>query len=427
MRASADRIRLDIETIAGCSASGPGIDRLTFTPEYWAAVDHVAGQMGALGYERKTTVHGNTRFRREGSEWAEPAVAVGSHLDAVPHGGRFDGVAGVVAGVEIARLLADRDDALGRPFEVIVFAEEEGARFGSVLTGSKAFAGRLSDRELAQLKDADGTSYLEAFAESSDSAATAVSGVVGAGDVASYFELHIEQSVVLETARTAIGIVQGIVGLRQYRVVYSGTANHAGATPMRLRKDSLAAAARAIVSVEELSTGATVGTVGMLVSEPNAANVIPGRTLFSVDLRDTDPLALQAVGDAVLKRIRDIAEERQLQAEVKMTAESAPVVLFPRLRDSLRCSAETLGIHYLEMPSGAAHDAQEMAGVTEAAMVFVPSIGGRSHCPEEDTPYEAIALGVDVLLGAVRAAGGPPGGGREGSAGGCAASTQGVQ
>jgi len=406
--ASAKRIRLDIETIAGCSSGGPGTNRLTFTPEYWAAVDYVADQMAVLGYARKTTPHGNTRFRRREVGWGEPAVAVGSHLDAVPHGGRFDGVAGVVAGVEIARLLDDTGVRLGRPYEVIVFAEEEGARFGSVLAGSKALVGRLTERELAQLKDAHGTSYLEALGKTGEHASTAPGDVLGAGDVAAYFELHIEQSLVLEAAHIPLGIVQAIVGLRQYRVTYSGVANHAGATPMSLRRDSLAAAAQAIAAVEELATdsptGVTVGTVGMLVNEPNAANVISARTVFSVDLRDTDAAALDEVAETVLERIEHIAEARQVQAQVTPTAESAPVVLSSRLRDALIRSAERQGIGYLEMPSGAAHDAQEVARVTDAAMIFVPSIGGRSHCPEEDTPYAATALGVDVLLGAIEEA-----------------------
>jgi len=369
----------------------------------------VAARLKALGYERRTTAHGNTRFRKQGSGWAEPAVAVGSHLDAVPRGGRFDGVAGVVAGIEIARLLADQHHRLDRPLEVIVFAEEEGARFGSVLAGSKAFAGRLTESELAELRDSDGTGYLEALGERSGRAATAANDTLGAEDFVAYFELHIEQSLVLEAARVPVGIVQAIVGLRQYRITFSGVANHAGATPMHLRKDSLAAAARAISSVEALAsgsaTGVTVGTVGMLLNEPNAANVIPSRTVVSVDLRDTDGATLDETAERVRASIREIARERQVGAQVTLTAESAPVVLSARLRGALLESAARQGIACLEMPSGAAHDAQEIARVTDAAMVFVPSIGGRSHCPEEDTPFEAIALGVDVLLGAVLKAG----------------------
>src|SRR5664280_1353498 len=327
-----ERIRQDIETIARYSAAGPGISRLTFTPEYWAAVDYVGGQLAPLGYEPTTTSHGNTRFRKRGADSGLPAVAVGSHLDAVPHGGRFDGVAGVVAGVEIARLLVERGIESERPYEVLVFAEEEGARFGSVLTGSKAMVARLSRDALAQMKDAD--------------------DVLAARGLAAYFELHIEQSLVLETARVPIGIVQAITGIRQYRVAFSGVANHAGATPMGLRRDSLAAAAQAIASVERLAantaTGATVGTVGMLFNEPNAANVVPGRTVLVVDLRDTDAAALDEVSERVLESIETIAAERRIRTEVRLTAESAPTVLSPRLHDVLAESATREGVDYLE-------------------------------------------------------------------------------
>jgi allantoate deiminase len=403
--ASLERIRRDVETIAQCSSRGPGIGRLSFTPEYWAAVDYVAGQLAALGYERTTTSHGNTRFRKCDADRGLPAIAVGSHLDAVPHGGRFDGVAGVVAGIEIARLLAELDMLSGRPYEVLVFAEEEGARFGSVLTGSKAMVGRLTYETLAQMKDAAGISYLEALGPRGELASADAGDVLTPTDLAAYFELHIEQSLVLETARVPIGIVQAITGVRQHRVAFSGVVNHAGATPMGLRRDSLAAAAQAIQSVERLAassaTGTAVGTVGMVQNEPNVANVVPGRTVFTVDLRDTDAAALDEVGEAVLRSIETIAAERQIRAEVQLTAESAPTVLSPRLRDALMDSAVRQGVGYLEMPSGAAHDAQEIARISDVAMIFVPSIGGRSHCPEEDTPYGAIAQAVDVLVGAV--------------------------
>ena len=280
MRASAERIRLDVETVARCSSSGPGTNRLSFTPEYWAAVDYVGGQMEALGYERRTTVHGNTRFRRQGSDWTEPAVAVGSHLDAVPRGGRFDGVAGVVAGVEIARLLGDTGAmSLGRPFEVIVFAEEEGARFGSVLAGSRAFTGRLTDGELAELRDKDGASYLEALGEKARHCLDLPGRHARGGGLRRVLRAA-HRAVTRAGSRAhpdrdragdrGPPTVQGhVLGRGESR------RGDADAPAERL----LAAAAQAISSVEALATGSatgvTVGTVGMLLNEPNAANVIP--------------------------------------------------------------------------------------------------------------------------------------------------------
>lgn len=301
--------------------------------------------------------------------------------------------------------MAEQGGTLGRPYEVLVCAEEEGSRFGTVLTGSKAMVGRLTDRELGEMRDHSGTSYLEALRGSTTVTDLASAAALGAGDLAAYFELHIEQSLVLESAGLPVGIVQAIAGIRQYRVTYSGVANHAGATPMRLRTDSLAAAAQAVAAVEEIaaaSAGTTVGTVGMVLNEPNVANVIPERTVFSIDLRDADAATLDGVAAEVADRVRRIAEGRRVGAEVHATSVTAPVVLSPRLRKALARSAQAQGIAFMEMPSGAVHDALEFAGVTDVAMVFVPSLAGRSHCPEEDTPYDALALGVDVLLGAVR-------------------------
>lgn len=405
MSASVERIQRDIERIARFSSSGRGTGRLTFTPEYWSAVDYVADQLAEVGYERRTTIHGNSRFRMPGAGWDLPAVTVGSHLDAVSDGGRFDGVAGVVAGVEIARLLAESGHRLARPYEVTVFAEEEGARFGCVLGGSRAMTGRLTLEDLAAAKDAHGVSYLEALGSRGQEAASSTRAVLGPGDIAAYFELHIEQSLVLESANVPIGIVQAITGIRQYRVVYTGTSNHAGATPMHLRADSLAAAAEAILAVEHqsatLTTGAPRGTVGMIANGPNVANVIPGRTEFSIDLRDIDADVLARISDSVVARMQQIAEERKVLADIRMTAESNPVALSPRLRRALVEVAGRRGIEYLEMPSGAAHDAQEIARIADAAMVFVPSVGGRSHCPEEYTPYESIAQGADLVLATI--------------------------
>jgi allantoate deiminase len=211
--------------------------------------------------------------------------------------------------------------------------------------------------------------------------------------------------LVLDTRHIEVGIVRAITGLKQFWVTFSGVANHAGATPMSLRNDSLVAAARVICVVEETAatspTKTTVGTVGMIANEPNVANAIPGSTMFSIDIRDTDKDGLERAIGTVLTSLQDIASERGICCEVRAGVESPCVALSARLRGHLVDSATELGIEYLEMPSGAGHDAQVIAGIADAAMVFVPSIGGRSHCPEEDTSYASIAAGVDVLLGAV--------------------------
>jgi len=407
MNASSERIRQDIAAINRHTAGEPGINRLSFTSEHRAAVDYVRSQLATLGYEMRMTPHGNYRFRRAGGDWSTPAVAAGSHLDSVPGGGRFDGVAGVVAAMEVARLLHRAGGEPSRPYEVIIFSEEEGSRFGGVLTGSKAMVGALGRDDLAGMRDPDGVSYIEALERAGFDSGDWDEAVARKGDIDAYFELHIEQSVVLEQRGLSVGIVTGITGIRQYRVTFTGTANHAGATPMPLRRDSLAAAAEAFLAVESLArqapSGTMVGTVGLVNNAPNVANVIPGETFFSMDLRDVDERSLIDTSEAIESRVAAIAAGRDIICQLRKTADAAPVALAERARRALLDGAKTAGIEVLEMPSGAAHDAQEVARVADVGMIFVPSVAGRSHCPEEETAFEDIADGTSVLYQAVRA------------------------
>jgi hydantoinase/carbamoylase family amidase len=404
MHASTERIRRDLEEISRFTRPGPGINRLSFTPEHLAAVNYVRRELVAVGYEMKTTPHGNFRFRRAGSDWARPAVMSGSHLDAVPNGGRFDGVVGVVASVEVARLLSKESCRI--PYEVIVFSEEEGSRFGGVLTGSRAAIGLLSREEAARLRDLQHTSFLQAVECSGADTAGWDRAVFRPGDIEAYFEMHIEQSVVLEQKGLAVGVVTGITGIKQYTVKLTGVANHAGATPMSLRHDSLTAAAECILAVESVARqepgGSAVGTVGYLANSPNVTNVIPGETFFSVDVRDPDMDVLERLSATVVDRIQETAEKRGVAVKIMLNGETRAVDLPRRTRTALKDAARGAGVGYLEMPSGAGHDANLMALVTDVGMLFVPSVAGRSHCPEEFTSYEDIAVGTEVLYRAIK-------------------------
>lgn len=406
MIANADRIRNDVESINQHSVAGPGINRLSFTPEHGRAVAYVQDQLERIGYEMLMTAHGNYRFRRSGLDWSIPAVTAGSHLDAVPAGGQFDGVAGVVAAVEVARLLHLRGDRLEKPYEVIVFSEEEGSRFGGVLTGSKAMVGGLTKADLDGMRDSGGISYVEAVRSLGADISGWDAAVMGRGTIDSYIELHIEQSIVLETERIPVGIITGITGIRQCRVTFSGVANHAGATPMTHRRDSFAAASEAALAVEELarkaSSGTAVATVGLVRNEPNVTNVIPGRTFFSIDIRDVDPDCLILTGDRIEQVIGEIASRRGIDCELVRTADAAPVTLSDRVRGTLLAGAVEAGVRVREMPSGAGHDAQEVARIADVGMVFVPSVAGRSHCPEEWTDWADIARGTEVMYHAIK-------------------------
>jgi allantoate deiminase len=254
---------------------------------------YVAEELNKIGARVATTAGGNLCGRLDGSAPGLPSVMTGSHIDSVLHGGRFDGVAGVVAALEAARVLAEDGIPHRHPVDVVVFAEEEGSRFGSVMIGSRTWVGKLSPDDLQHLKDCDGISYAAAMQQ-----AGLIPGdpsLLKPGMVKAMIELHIEQSLVLESRGVSIGVVEGINGIKQFVVTLTGVSNHAGATPMGLRRDALQGAARVIATVEEIAVdelgGNTVATVGMLTCEPGQANVIPGRVHFTIDIRDREDLS----------------------------------------------------------------------------------------------------------------------------------------
>jgi allantoate deiminase len=399
-----DRLWQDIETLATFSAGGEGVNRLTFSAEDRAARAYLRDQMAAAGLEVVEVPPGVMLGRLSPPGCAGPAVMSGSHIDAVPAGGRFDGVVGVVGALEVARVLGEQRAPLRHPYEVVIYPEEEGARFGAVLTGSKAWVGDLSGEQLAALRDRHGVSYLAAMEDYGLKAADLERHRFRAGRAKALLELHIEQSVVLEERGAQIGIVSTIAGIRGFEVTLRGVANHAGATPMDRRRDALAGAAEIILALERLAPTLgphTVCTVGQIACHPGARNVIPGEVRFSVDFRDI--AELDAKWAEVEPRIRAMAQARQLAMEIRPLAASEPVALAPALQDLLEQICGRRGLSCMRMPSGAVHDAQVMARLVDTGMIFVPSRGGRSHCPEEYTAPAQVAQGVEVLLEAVLA------------------------
>ncbi len=385
---------------------GEGVTRLTFTDTYNRARDFLADQLAQIGMQPRISAHGNLRARLPSSS-NQPAVLTGSHIDTVVNGGAYDGAVGVVAAIEAARVISEAKVELARPIEVIVFAEEEGTRFGSLLTGSKVAVGRFSLDELKGLRDAHGKSYVDCLEELGLDPGRIAEEVISPGEVKAMLELHIEQSVVLERARRPVGVVDRIVGSRQVLVRVEGVANHAGATPMTLRADALAGSAEMIAAVETVArrgaqpSGGLVATVGKIDVSPNAANVIPGRVDFTVDVRDVEAASMENALQEIVFEIEAISRRRGLGHQVVPLSASEPVVLSAEIAGLLESAAARLQVPTLRMASGAVHDAAVMAQVAAVGMIFVPSRGGRSHCPEEYTSIEDIKPGADLLLHAL--------------------------
>ena len=404
MPVSMNRIRTDLEAINRFTANpGSGWTRLTFTPEWLGAIKYVEDQLVSLGAETAYRPGGSLVGRLAGSDPAGLAVMSGSHLDTVLHGGRFDGVVGVVAALETARAMVEDGFTPKLNYDLVVFAEEEGTRFGGGLAGSAIMTGRLAPDRLDGMVDREGISYRQALDQS---------GLViedrpplHPADLRAMVELHIEQAEVLAGLGLSLGLVEAIAGIRLIRVKVAGRADHAGARPMDQRLDAAAGAAEMILRVERIAKEMgppAAATVGRVEVEPGSANVIPGQANFTIDARHTDPDRLDGLEKRLGETLKEIAAGRGLTVTANRTAEAPPVSLSADLLNRLRELSAARGITPLVMPSGASHDTAHLAELTEAAMIFLPSIGGRSHCPEEETALADIVMGTELVSDLVR-------------------------
>jgi hydantoinase/carbamoylase family amidase len=390
----------DLEQLAriGRDPSTGGITRKALTREDAEARAYVAGRMRAAGLEVGHDEVGNLRGRRRGTVDG-PSVMSGSHLDSVPSGGKLDGPLGVVGAVAAVEALARAGVQTRLPLEVIVFVGEEGSRFPRGTIGSAALSGHVAVDAILALRDPDGIVYRDALATYGDAGAP-LPGRAPAGSIAAFVELHVEQGGVLESSGTPIGVVTAVNGLVQRKVVLHGDANHAGATPMALRKDALLAAAEWALAVEriarELGRGA-VGTVGKLEVLPGGKNIIPGRVDAICDLRAPDPALLSALDERVVAALKDCGARRGVAVEESRLQRVEPGAMHEGPMGAVEEAARACGLASQRMPSGAIHDALHMAECTPSTMIFVPSIGGRSHCPTEDTAPEHLDQGCRVL------------------------------
>jgi allantoate deiminase len=386
----------DLEDAARIGADGGGVSRFAWTPELAQANEWLVGRLQELGLETQIDAAGNVLGRWEEGEGT--AVLLGSHLDTVPRGGRYDGALGVLAALEVVRTLKREGVSLRRPLWIVSFNDEEGSRFQTGMLGSRAFIGDLDPEDWRRRGVADAMAA-GGFDFDRLGEAKAVDRV------GAYLELHIEQGPVLEQEGLDLGIVSGIAGLLGFRVRLSGEANHAGTTPMASRRDALAGAARIVLELrdEARSRGDMTANVGILTVAPGGFNVIPGTAEFTIDARAGDADAFARAERFVKETLERVAAEEQLELEVTETHRKQPTPLDPELQEVLTRAAAAEGAVARSMPSGAGHDAMVLAKHVPAAMLFVPSRAGISHSPDEYTSPEQCELGARVLARAVRA------------------------
>ena len=378
-----------------------GVTRFSFSPEDGMAREYLLSIFASIGLKVSVDGAGNMRARLEGSDPDAPAVLSGSHIDTVLHGGCYDGTVGTLGALEAVRAIAESDLPHRHPIEVIVFSEEEGSNFGSTLSGSKALVGKYSLEDMENLKDPEGKSMAEMARDAGYEPETMADFLLRPGDIRAMVELHVEQSVVLESMGVPVGIVEAVAGIRVVEIRMKGTANHAGATPMTLRRDPLVAAAHIMAQIETLArgsgTGTTVATVGKIACFPNVSNIIPGEIRFTVEIRDVKAAGIQSVLDGISALAPAIAASRDISLEIISVSDSDPVQLDGDIASlSEECAAKR-DIPCVRMNSGAVHDACMLAPIVATGMLFIPSRGGRSHVPEEYSDPDDIEKGVSLL------------------------------
>ncbi len=380
-----------------------GVSRVAYSDADLAARQVVMGWMREAKLTPSVDYAGNIIGRRAGSDPSLKPLLFGSHIDSVPEGGNYDGDVGSMSAIEVAQTLAEHGIVTRHPIEVTIWQNEEGGLFGS-----RAVSGQLAAGEMQSVSNS-GKTVEQGITFLGGDPSKLMQVVRHKGDIAGYFELHIEQGGILEASNTNIGIVEGIVGIKQWEVTVTGFANHAGTTPMDQRHDALLSAARFVEMVNRVVrsiTGRQVGTVGRIQAFPGAPNVIPGKVVCTLELRDLDDNKIDMMFDRIRGEAKKIGDADGggtsfafSQLHVNVAAPTAPI-----MRKFIADAASSLRLSTKLMPSGAGHDAQAMAQLGPIGMIFIPSIGGISHSPKEYSRPSDIIHGADVLLRSVVAA-----------------------
>tara|TARA_B100001146_G_scaffold42751_1_gene36399 strand:- start:1592 stop:2833 length:1242 start_codon:yes stop_codon:yes gene_type:complete len=394
------RINQTMQELGELGDSPEGMLRVAYSPEDITGRDYAIKMMQEAGLETRIDTAGNIIGRRSGSDDSLPAIAMGSHTDTVPKGGKYDGALGVMAAIEVIRTLEEQGHNTRHPLEVINFTNEEGTRFHRWLVGSRSMSGLLEQEDLDAVDD-DGLSLGPCLADIGGDISRIEEAVRKPGELAAYFELHIEQGPYLDRSGTPIGVVTGITGRAVFEVEIEGKANHAGTTPMSTRRDALVSASKLVLAIQKMAAEqeiCRVSTVGSIKAVPNAVNVIPGSASIGLEFRDTDMEAL-AAAEQELQRITDQAViDDAVDIDVIRHRFTTSVPITPDMQAMVAEAAENCGFEWESLPSGAGHDAQAVANIAPVAMIFVPSLDGISHSKEEYSTPQDCANGAQVLL-----------------------------
>lgn len=395
------RIQKGLEALHPFNATpGNGTTRLPFTKEARGAAEHLKKYMAEAGLAVREDEAGNIIGVMKGGDSSLPALVMGSHFDTVVNGGNFDGQAGVIAAVEIARMLKENGVALKRDYVAIGFCDEEGMRFGTGYFGSRSWLGQVTQEDLKTLKDRDGVSIYDAMKSYGLVPEDLPKAAWNMDKVRAYIELHIEQGPVLDGEKTEIGLVDCIVGIQRYMVTVKGRADHAGTTPMDMRMDAVEAASKVFSRLPDWARDkkdGTVATTGFVKVTPGGINIVPEEVQFSIDIRSRSKANLVDIMDKVRAELDKSCAANGCTYGMEEKLLVDPVNLSPAMLDIMKDSCKERGYSYRCMVSGAGHDALAIGPVVETVMIFTPSKDGRSHCPVEWTEYAEVAKATSVV------------------------------
>jgi len=379
--------------------SNKGNDRLAYSDYDISARKYLINYLKEIGAEVKIDYAGNIIAFRKGKKDKLEPISFGSHIDAVPNGGHYDGDVGVISSIEVLEVLNENKIYTDHPLELIIFSNEEGAIFGS-----RAIAGKIDNKTLDVITSS-GFTIREGIKRIGGNSEKVFELARNKNDVHAFLELHIEQGNILNSNKIDIGIVEGIVGLKWWDVIISGFANHAGTTPMDARQDAMIAAAKFILNVNQVVNsfeGSQVGTVGRISAYPGAPNVIPGKVVLSLELRDLSKEKIELLYKKIKEQSKFIAKQTKTSFEFKrLDATAEPALTDLRIQKVIKAVSDKFSYSSKVMPSGAGHDAQDMALITPTGMIFVPSVDGISHSPQEYSTPQSIAKGANVLLNSI--------------------------
>jgi len=399
MKINGQRLLSDLQALQRITATpGRGVTRFSYTEEDRRARDYLARIAGEYGFQMETDAVGNIRICPPASNGT---TIIGSHIDTVRNGGWLDGIYGVISGVEVLRTFADH--GIHTDAAVMVYAEEEGSVFGSTMTGSKFLTGKYTVKDLSALKDEQGVTLQEhlkacGYWNEETFASTFPMDFTG---VHRAVELHIEQGPVMDTENLQIGIVDTVFGMHVLQIEFVGLGNHAGASPMIGRRDCMCAFAEAALAIEQMAIDmgrGVVATIGKISASPGGSNVIPDSVRFTVDIRSNDDRNTEEAVRRIRAASEEVAHARRVECSIRDIADSSAIPFSRDVIEEMTALAEECGVIYKVMDSGAVHDTAMLAPYTKAGMIFVPSIDGRSHVPEENTKEEDLIRGAQFLM-----------------------------